>query len=209
MENNKKIEDVIRSRNYISAHGRDGLSNALYRLNVSKATEMFSIIFKAIVTTKHVPTSWKNTKTIMLYKKGDPSIPKNWRPIGITSTMYRVFAAHLSGFILNENKIKSVFHPAQKGFIGGGNGAMDHISTLNELVYHAKRTNENIILTAIDLTNAFGSVPHDLIFDTIIRKGFVGSFLEIVKDIYSDNFTQIEVKGRRSEKIQIRKGVLQ
>ena len=171
MENEKKIEDVIMSRNYISAHGKDGLSNARYRLNVTKATEMFSIIFKAIVTTKHVPTSWKNTKTIMLYKKGDPSIPKNWRPIGITSTMYRVFAAYISGFILNENKIKSVFHPAQKGFIGGGNGAMDHISTLNELVYHAKRTNENIILTVIDLTNAFGSVPHDLIFDAISRKG--------------------------------------
>ena len=209
MENTKKIEDIIRSRNYISAHGRDGISNALFRLAVPKSKEMFALIFKAIFISKHVPSSWKSTKTIMLYKKSDPSIPKNWRPIGITSTMYRIFAAHLSGFILNENKFTSVFHHTQKGFIGGGNGAMDHISSLNELMYHAKRINENCVLTAVDLTNAFGSVPHQLIFDTIERKGFNGTFLSIVKDIYRDNFTQIDVGGKRSEKIQIRKGVLQ
>ena len=51
--------------------------------------------------------------------------------------MYRVLTAHISTFINIENKKADVFHPSQRGFIGGkGNGAHDHINTLNELITH-------------------------------------------------------------------------
>ena len=210
MQNEKRIMQIIASRNYISAHGKDGLSNALYRLAKQEATTMFKLIFKAILITKHVPASWTKTKTIMLYKKSDPNLPGNWRPIGITSTMYRVFTAHISAFINIENKKKDVFHPSQRGFIGGrGNGAHDHINSLNELIAHAKRTNSKCVLTAIDLTNAFGSVPHQLIFDTLKQKGFGSTFRTIIEDLYANSETSIEVKGQRSEAIKIRRGVIQ
>ena len=210
MKNEKRIMQIIASRNYISAHGKDGLSNALYRMAKQEATTMFKLIFKAILVTKHIPTSWTKTKTIMLYKKSDPNQPGNWRPIGITSTMYRVLTAHISAFINIENMKNDVFHPSQRGFIGGkGNGAHDHINTLNELITHAKRTNSKCVLTAIDLTNAFGSVPHQLIFDTLKQKGFGSTFRAIIEDLYANSETSIEVKGQRSEAIKIRRGVIQ
>ena len=210
MLSEKRIKQIIASRNYISAHGRDGLSNALYRLAKDEATTMFKLIFKAIITTKHVPRSWTRTKTIMLYKKNDPNHPSNWRPIGITSTMYRIMTAQISAFINIENKKNDVFHPSQRGFIGGkGNGAHDHINSLNELILHARRNESKCVLTAIDLTNAFGSVPHKLIFDTLEQKGFGNTFMSIIKDLYSNSETTIEVKGQRSEAIRIKRGVIQ
>lgn len=71
MQNEKRIMQIIASRNYISAHGKDGLSNALYRMSKQEATKMFKLIFKAILVTKHIPASRTKTKTIMLYKKSD------------------------------------------------------------------------------------------------------------------------------------------
>ena len=207
--NEKKIKDIISTRNHLSAHGKDGISNSIFRLAKKEAAKLFSLIFKAILITKHIPTSWKRTKTIMLYKKGDPSRPENWRPIGLTSTMYRIFSATLASFILSENKINPVFHPSQKGFIGGSNGSKEHISTLNELIYYARRNNQKAIMITIDLTNAFGNVPHQLIFDTLQRKGFSNDLINIIQDIYNDNTTCIEVDGSRSENIPQRRGVLQ
>ena len=145
----------------------------------------------------------------MLYKKGDPSDPANWRPIGITSTLYRIFTSHISNFIQKENKNNQIFHNSQRGFIANGGGPIDHINTLNELLYKAKRTNTEVYLTAIDLTNAFGSVNHQLIFDTLERKGFENTLVNIVKDIYRDNCTTIDVGGNRSGKILWKRGVLQ
>ena len=209
MSNEKAILEIISSRNHLSAHGRDGLSNALFRLAKNESGKMFALLHKAILTCRHVPDSWKNTKTVMLYKKDDPSIPKNWRPIGLTSTMYRIFAATLSKWIISENKLNPVFHPSQKGFIGGGNGAQEHINKLNELIHHVKRHEYKAVLVTIDLTNAFGSVPHQLMFDTLARKGFPSAFLETIEDIYTDNFTRIDVNGASSNQIPTKRGVLQ
>ena len=209
MTSEKKIKEIIATRNYISAHGKDGISNAIFRLAKKEASQLLSLIFKAIIITGHIPMSWKETKTIMIYKKDDPSLPKNWRPIGITSTMYHIFSATMASFILSENKRNPIFHKAQKGFIGGGNGAKEHINNLNEMIYHIRRNKEKSIMITIDLTNAFGSVPHSLFIDTLTRKGMPQSFIQIVKDIYTDNTTVIDVNGKRSEKVPIKRGVLQ
>ena len=207
--NEKNISKIIASRNHLSAHGIDGLSNSLFRLAKKEASELFALIFKGIIQSRKIPSSWKNSKTIMIYKKDDPSLPKNWRPIGITSTMYRIFSATLSSFILSENKRKHIFHKSQKGFVGGGNGAREHINTLNELIYHIKRNGKEAVMLTIDLTNAFGSVPHQLIIDTMKRKSFPSILINIIDDIYTDNFTVIDVNGSRSSKIPNKRGVLQ
>ena len=209
MCNEKRIKEIISSRNHLSAHGKDGISNAIFRLAKKQSAKLFALLFKAILITKHIPLSWRRTKTIMLYKKNDPSKPENWRPIGLTSTMYRIFTATLSGYILSENKLNNVFHNAQKGFIGGTNGANEHINTLNELIYFTRRNNEKAIMITIDLTNAFGNVPHELIFDTLRKKGFNEDFISIIENIYGDNTTCIEIDGTRSENIPQRRGVLQ
>ena len=209
IKDKKAIADIVKSRNHLSAHGRDALSNAVFSLCHEESSTFLSLLFEAIEITHHVPESWKTTKTVMLYKKNNPEEPANWRPIGITSTMYRIFTAHLAKFIQGENKRNPIFHRAQRGFIANGGGPSDHINTLNELLYHAQRTNSECVLIAIDFTNAFGSVDHNLIFDSLERKGICQSFIDIVKDIYTENSTTIDIGGRRSEKIQWSRGVLQ
>jgi hypothetical protein len=41
---------------------------------------------------------------------------------------------------------------------------------LNELLHDANREREDLIVTAIDFTNAFGSVPHELIVSTMKQR---------------------------------------
>jgi hypothetical protein len=102
-----------------------------------------------------------------------------------------------------------VFSDNQKGFIQKTNGCSEHGILLNELFQHVKRSKKSIALTAIDFTNAFGSVPHEMIMSTMRQRGFPMWAVKIVEDMYSGASSTVELKGERSEAIPWKCGVKQ
>jgi hypothetical protein len=80
---------------------------------------------------------------------------------------------------------------------------------LNELLYNAHRNREGLVVTAIDFTNAFGSVPHELIMSTMQQRNFAEWCQKIVKDMYEGATSVIEMREESSEKICWRRGVKQ
>jgi hypothetical protein len=65
-----------------------------------------------------------------------------------------------------------IYVDAQKGFIKKVKGCSEHDILLNAMFQDAKRKNKDLIVTAIDFSNAFGSVPHDLIISTLKQLNF-------------------------------------
>jgi hypothetical protein len=60
-----------------------------------------------------------------------------------------------------------LFSESQKGFIKKATGCSEHGIILNELLHNAKQNRKSLIVTATDFTNAFGSLPHELIMSTM------------------------------------------
>ena len=52
---------------------------------------------------------------------------------------------------------------AQKAYIEGVNGCIEHITIVQEVMHHAKLNQATTHITWFDLEDAFGSVPHMLI----------------------------------------------
>jgi hypothetical protein len=80
---------------------------------------------------------------------------------------------------------------------------------LNELYHDANRKGKNLVITTIDFSNAFGSIPHELIMSTMKQRNFPEWMQAVVKDMYTDASSVIEVSGTRSDEIGWRKGVKQ
>jgi hypothetical protein len=72
---------------------------------------------------------------------------------------------------------------------------------LNELLHGACRNRKDLIVTAIDFMNAFGSVPHDLIMSVMAQRNFPQWTRDIVASMYSDASCVIELRGDRSTKV--------
>jgi hypothetical protein len=102
-----------------------------------------------------------------------------------------------------------IFSDTQKGFIQKTNGCSEHGILLNEVLYEAHRNETGLVATAIDFTNAFGSVPHKLIMPTIRQRNFPSWIRKIVKDLYKGATPIIEKRGERSERIPWKRGVKQ
>jgi hypothetical protein len=68
---------------------------------------------------------------------------------------------------------------------------------LNELLYNAHRNREDLVVTAIDFTNAFGSVPHELIMSVMKQQNFPVWTQKIFADMYEGATSVIEKRGSR------------
>ena len=205
----ESIEQTIKTRRHLASIGPDGISNSIFKLCANGSAVFLKKLFTYIVQYEAVPDSWKNSRTVFLYKKGDPGSPSNWRPVGITSCTYRIFAAQLAKAIQNINSDVAIFSSIQKGFIANQSGCLEHVAFLNESILDADRFNSEIHMLAVDFTNAFGNVSHKLFLSILKQKGFPEFFINIIADIYKNNFTYIEVNGSKSDRIQWKRGVLQ
>ena len=71
--------------------------------------EILTFLFETFWYLKFSTLSFKTnktTKTIFLYKKGNANDPSAWRPIGLTSTLHRLFTGTIARSINSlQNKI--------------------------------------------------------------------------------------------------------
>lgn len=203
-----KMIKVIQSRPNISATGLDGISNAIWKFNPKTSARLCLNILASIMNNKRAPTAWRKSKTVMIFKKGDPMSPKSWRPIALTPSLYRSAMSFVSECFQDINNINRFISINQKGFIRSSNGAAEHIATLNQLISNACIDNKSICLATLDFSNAFGSVDHKLIIKTLKERGFNDKILNMIKALYNNNETIIDTPSS-STKVHIGRGVRQ
>jgi hypothetical protein len=80
---------------------------------------------------------------------------------------------------------------------------------INELLHDTNRLHDTLVGTAIDFTNAFGSVPHEMIMSMMKQRNLPTWMQHIIADMYRGATSIIEMKGKRSEKIAWKRGVKQ
>ena len=73
-------------------------------------------------------------------------------------------------------------------------GCAEHTFTVESLLEDSKRKKKNLRILWLDLQNAFGSVPHDLLWFMLRFAGVPAHFIDLCREIYSGS-TQ-KVRGR-------------
>ena len=65
-----------------------------------------------------MPTEWSTASVAMLFKKGDPADPNNYRPICLLSIAYKLFASLLKQRLLDAS-VEDRLWKSQFGFRKG------------------------------------------------------------------------------------------
>jgi hypothetical protein len=91
----------------------------------------------------------------------------NWRPISIKNCIYRIFTCLMARSFQKMNKSYGILLDHQKGFLKKTNECSKYGIMLNEFFHDAQRQRKNLVVTTINFTNTFSSVPHNLIMSTI------------------------------------------
>ena len=120
--------------------------------------------------------AWKRSSTVLIYKKGDEGIPSSWRPISLRSAIYKIYAATWAKRLAEWATKVGAISPSQKGFVPG-EGCLEHSFLVRSMVEDAWR---RLHLVWFDLRNAFGSVPHQLLWFSMRSIGLPDKMLSIL-----------------------------
>ena len=209
LDDEELIRRTITTRSNVSAHGVDGLGNAVWKADPDITVKLVRQTMKMMLQTGKFPESMKAAKTIFLYKGGESRDPRAWRPITMMTTLYRIITAHIAHCIQLANRRHRLISPQQKGFMLTPAGAIEHITTINELISDARRRSKSLYMLSLDLRDAFGSVPHELIFTNMRRMGIQSQLIEATKDMYEGCTTRMFVNQETSRQFELRRGVKQ
>ena len=88
----------------------------------------------------------------------------------------------------------------QKGFWEGVSGTIEYPELLTHIINHARNNQRHLVVTLLDLKNAFGEVDHHLL-KTVL------DYHHVPNDVI--NLVQIGTKTFTTNPIRVEKGVLQ
>ncbi|KAK6737296.1 hypothetical protein RB195_019782 [Necator americanus] len=132
-----------------------------------------------------VPKQWKTSKTVLLYKKGDPHDIGNYRPICLVSVIYKLFTR----VILNRiEKVLDEGEPCEQAGFRKGFSTIDHIHTVSKLIEVSREYKMPLCLTFIDLKKAFNSAETEAVVETLDNQGVPTQYIKVLRELYS-NFT--------------------
>nr|CDJ83393.1 Endonuclease exonuclease phosphatase and RNA-directed DNA polymerase (reverse transcriptase) domain containing protein [Haemonchus contortus] len=126
-----EIRHAITSMKNCTAPGPDRFKPEHLKSIPSVIIKTLARLFTRYVSECKVPTSWKTSKTVLLYKKGDPDDIGNYRPICLLSVIYKLFTR----VILNRiGRILDEGQPCEQAGFRRGFSTTDHIHTLTRLI---------------------------------------------------------------------------
>jgi len=206
----REVKQVLKRCSSTSAPGPDGITYSHLKKLPSCHNFLATLYSKILLQSHSAPISWCQGKTILLYKKGDTSLPKNFRPITLTSVIgklfHRILSLRLEKFVLSNKLLDSSI---QKGFLFGINGTMEHIFCIDSLLANARSSKEPIVMSFLDLKNAFGSVCHQFLFDVLRYLNLPPYFISYIVSCYSQLCAYVSTAKWNTTIFHICRGVFQ
>ena len=112
----------------------------------------------------------------------------------------------MTNFLMINNTVNNTI---QKGFWPCTNGVTEHTFGLSHIIDDARRHQKSVVVTLLDLRNAFGEVSHKLISKSLELHSIPPTIINLVENIYNHANVSICVNKMATNKIKVGKGVLQ
>lgn len=117
----------------------------------------------------------------MIPKNGEITILKNWRPISLLCSDYKILTKILA--IRLEQILQTTTSKEQNC------GITNQLIFLNllairELISFVNDKKQKTFIISIDQEKAFVKVDRDLLFKTMKKPGYSNSFIQIIKNLY-------------------------
>ena len=130
---------------------------------------------------------WRRAEGIFIPKEDGATEVEKHRTISLLNVEGKIYFAlradRLLKFSLANNYIDT---SVQKGGVPGVSGCLEHTSILSQLIREARAEKKDLVVTWIDIANAYGSMPHSLILTALRRTHVPEDVCKLVESYYSD-----------------------
>ena len=151
---------------------------------------------------KRIPSQWRLATVVLLYKKGNASLPENYRPISLLPVGYKVLAAMLQRR-LQEGGAEDRVRNTQYGFRPKRSTvqAIALVRRMFDAAYAA--ASPGLLAVLLDWAKAFDRIRADSMLDALRRFGLPPEMVEMIAAIYETrHFVLSDPCGNSSMRVQ-------
>ena len=132
---------------------------------------------------KNIPDQWRIATVVLLYKKGDESLPSDYRPISLLPIGYKVLARMMQKRI-QIGGVETRIRNTQFGFRPGRSTiqALSMVRRMIDAAYASKTP--GLIAVMLDWAKAFDRIRVDSMMAALRRFGLPIPMLEMIAAIY-------------------------
>ncbi|CAI5969000.1 unnamed protein product [Closterium sp. NIES-65] len=186
--------------------GCDGIPKELFQHQWELLRKPVMSMVEEFVSSGKLPEVANEAVTIVLYKKGEETDVRNYRPITLLTSVYKILAKVVATRM--KAVLDQVISKEQFGFLPGRR-LTDVVSLVADLIETAKNEDSDWYLLLIDFEKAYDSVQRGFMLETIAKLGFPPRFVGWIETLHRDLHTRLCINGWTGEQIQMRKGVRQ
>ena len=200
-----EIINIVKDLKFESAPGPLGISNSLMK-------EMMPFIIEILIDVGNnllfgenptLPPWLFHRTVIFILKPGKPSTdPDAYRGLSMLEGFFKIFSKILSNRI--QRSLAYIQQPQQFGFTKG-KGILEASRTVLDVIQHAKRENQPLLLISTDFYKAFDTVSIQHIKNCLEFYQFPAAFTQAFMRL-AKGTVQFEINGQLSEDYQINKG---
>ena len=186
--------------------GSDGLTTDFYQFFWRDISDLVYESIEIAYISGRLSTEQRRSIITLLPKANkDLTDLKNWRPISLLNTDYKILALCLAQRL--QITLPSIISENQVGYIKGRSIGMN-VRTIIDVIEEAKQT-ENTFLSFLDFEKAFDSINRNYIQNCLSAFGFPEYFITWIKIIYNETESAVLNNGFTTNYFPLKRGVRQ
>ena len=168
--------------------------------------DVFSNLTADIAERGSSQEGFKNANISLFYKKGDPTLVSNYRPISSMNTDCKMYTnlinARLAPWAVSK------LHPDQKGFVPG-RLMNEHTRLASEVSHLCDATDTPGFIVGLDQVKAYDRVDQFWLMKVLVAFGLPTSLILLISDLTSKCRLQVRINGGYSPYLTLKRGVRQ
>lgn len=155
-----------------------------------------------------LPLDWKISVVTPVIKTDSRLETTNYRPISLINNFAKIFEKCLKCKIVNLLEKHNILYEKQYGFINGRrteDAMYDLINNINNNLQENKKS----LAVFLDLSKAFDSVSHEILFERLKKIGIRNGPLDLFKNYLSNREQFVKIHETISDPQSIKTGVPQ
>jgi len=200
--------DIVKSLQPKCSLDSDGLSTKLLKKIAQEISEPLAHIFNLSLQQGVFPLRMKKSRTVPIFKAGNPKSCDNYRPIALLSSLSKILEKMVSVSLVNHLNDNNLLYEHQYGFQRKKSTEHNLVHAIN-FIESAFNDNKYCIGVFFDLKKAFDVCSHEILLMKLEKMGIKGTALQWFTSYLSNRSQYVDINGNNSNLKKIKISILQ
>jgi len=204
----KDIEKALSKLKASSAAGPDGLSASLLKNCRSTLSLPIYNIWRESLNTGTIPNVLKTATIVPIYKGDSRAVPKNYRPVSLTSHLIKTFERVIRIKLVDFLESNQLLNKYQHGF-RSKRSCLTQLIEHYDIILEYLEQGQNIDVIYLDFAKAFDKVDHGILAHKLKSLGISGKIGVWLHNFLFGRTQSVVANGAMSSRSKVISGVPQ